>query len=96
MMDRAEYDSKILDLLSDEETYSKLKKDPTKVSERNMNKLLLQLHKDNKLSLSVYRRFRSTDALCARLYGLPKIQKTGIPLRPIVSFVNSATYELSK
>ena len=30
------------------------------------------------------------------VYGLPKIHKVGVPLRPIVSFVNSATYELSK
>ena len=28
-------------------------------------------------------------------YGLPKIHKTGIPLRPIVSFINSPTYDLS-
>ena len=30
------------------------------------------------------------------LYGLPKIHKPGIPLRPIVSFVSSPTYALSK
>ena len=30
------------------------------------------------------------------LYGLPKVHKTGVPLRPIVSFVNSPTYHLSK
>ena len=30
------------------------------------------------------------------LYGLPKIHKPEIPLRPIVSFLNSPTYELSK
>ena len=28
-------------------------------------------------------------------YGLPKIHKPGIPLRPIVSFVNSPTYAIS-
>ena len=31
-----------------------------------------------------------------RLYGLPKIHKCNIPLRPIVSFVSSPTYNLSK
>ena len=31
-----------------------------------------------------------------RIYGLPKIYKTNVPLRPIVSFVGSATYHLSK
>ena len=30
------------------------------------------------------------------LYGLPKVHKPDVPLRPIVSFVNSPTYHLSK
>lgn len=30
------------------------------------------------------------------MYGLPKIHKPDIPLRPIVSFLMSPTYELSK
>ena len=32
----------------------------------------------------------------SRFYGLPKIHKANLPLRPIVSFVNSHTYNLSK
>ena len=31
-----------------------------------------------------------------RFYGLPKILKANLPLRPIVQFVNSPTYNLSK
>ena len=30
------------------------------------------------------------------LYGLPEVHKADVPLRPIVSFVCSPTYELSK
>ena len=36
----------------------------------------------------------SRDGLSPRFYGLPKIHKAGIPLRPIVSFINSQTYEV--
>ena len=32
----------------------------------------------------------------SRIYGLPKLHKTGVPLRPIVSAIGSYTYELSK
>ena len=31
-----------------------------------------------------------------RFYGLPKVHKVSVPLRPIVSFINSPTYNLSK
>ena len=31
-----------------------------------------------------------------RFYGLPKIHKVNVPLRPIASFVNSPTYNISK
>mgnify|MGYP000966245262 CR=1 FL=1 len=30
------------------------------------------------------------------LYGLPKVDKTGIPLRPVVSYVSAPTYLLAK
>jgi hypothetical protein len=33
-------------------------------------------------------------AFRASLYGLPKIHKEGIPLRPIVNTIGSPTYEL--
>ena len=34
--------------------------------------------------------------MAPRVYGLPKIHKTGFPFRPIVSFINSPLYNLSK
>ena len=37
-----------------------------------------------------------SNAITPRFYGLPKIHKSSVPLRPIVSFVNSPTYNLSK
>ena len=43
----------------------------------------------------LYRMLYSSDGLCPRFYGLEKIHETGIPLRPIVSFINSPTYDVS-
>ena len=37
----------------------------------------------------------SSDSSSSRFYGLPKIHKPGIPLRPIVSFVDSRTNAIS-
>ena len=59
-------------------------------------KMLLDLKKAGKISDSTYKMLYSSDGLCPRLYGLSKIHKPGIPLRPIVSFVNSPTYAISE
>ena len=57
--------------------------------------MLLDLKKAGRISDSTYKMLYSSDGLCPRFYGLPKIHKPGIPLRPIVSFVNSPTYAIS-
>ena len=57
--------------------------------------MLLDLKKACSISDSTYKMLYKSDGLCPRFYGLPKIYKPGIPLRPIVSFVNSPTYAIS-
>ena len=42
------------------------------------------------------KQIRPCGSLCARMYGLPKIHKVGLPLRPVVSSVDGFTYRLSK
>ena len=44
----------------------------------------------------MYKFLRFTDSVLPHMYGFPKIHKLNLPLRPIVSFVGSATYKLSK
>ena len=57
--------------------------------------MLLDLKKAGRISDSTYKMLYSSDGLCPRFHGLSKIHKPGIPLRPIVSFVNSPTYAIS-
>ena len=83
-------------MLEDRSTYRIVTKDPTPSLERKMNSTLLSLHRDDQLPKHLYNQLRSTAGLTPRLYGLPKIHKNGTPLRPIVSFINSPTYNLSK
>jgi hypothetical protein len=96
VLNKSDYDTKMSDLLSDPDTYKKLKKDPSKLTERRMNAKLLLLKRNGKFSDSTYYNLRSTDAVTPRIYGLIKVHKENFPLRPIVSFVGSATYNLSK
>ena len=43
-----------------------------------------------------YRRLYPTGASPPKFYGLPKVHKSGMPLRPIVSSIGSVTYETSR
>ena len=96
-MDTKEYDDKILHLLSDQNTYKNLKIDPTPTLQTKIIAILLSLKKiKNKLPQKIYNLLCCSNGITPQLYGLPKIHKPGIPLRPIVSFYSSATYQLSK
>ena len=47
--------------------------DPTNKTQRKLNKMLLDLRKAGKMSDSTYKMLYSSDGLCIRFYGLPKI-----------------------
>ena len=83
-------------MLNDKQTYTALKSDPTGRTERDLNQRLLLFKKSSKISEETYKLLRSSDGLAPRLYGLPKIHKKGVPLRPIVSIVNSPIYNVSR
>ena len=87
---------KVKELLGDESTYKVLKKDPTRKTERDMNGILLKMKREGTIGEKLYRHLHSSDGLPPRFYGLPTIQKNGNPLRPIVSFISSPTFNLSK
>ena len=96
LLDKLDYEKKIESMLTAGDTYKRLSRDPAPALERRVNSFLLTLKKSGVLPNSLYYRIRSSARKTPQFYGLPKIHKLGIPLRPIVSFINSPTYELSK
>ena len=80
-------------MLADDKTYQPVEKDPTLPLERKMNALLLQLKKKGSIDQNLYNRLHSSGGSTPLLYGLPKIHKPDVPLRPIVQ---SPMYQLSK
>jgi hypothetical protein len=86
-----DYKKKIATLLQDK-AYAKLKKDPTKSIE---HKTVLLLKKSS-FPEEVCQQVRPQSSRPPRLYGLPKIHKPGVPLRPIVSTISSLTYRLAQ
>ena len=95
MMTRGDYDSKMRGML-DTTTYRRLKKDPTATQETRLSRRLKGLEKDGELSGQLYHQLRPSGSQPPRIYGLPKIHKAEVPLRPIVSCIGAPSYQLSK
>ena len=97
-MDRPDYDQKINALLNDNDIYSKLvtKRNPLNNITKDVNGFVYQLLLDNKIKQDKYYWLHCSKAVMCRFYGLPKIHKVNVPLRPIVSYVNSPANNISK
>ena len=93
VLDRAAYDRKVNNLLSDPRTYLR---DPAPALEDRRNEKLLSLKRSGSIPPPLYSKLCSSAGCTPLLYGLPKTHKPGTPLRPIVPFINSSTYQLSK
>ena len=64
--------------------------------EKRLNDIIWKQFKTDKILFFMYKCLCSCDSALPHIYSLPKIHKPNLPLRPIVSFVGSATHELSK
>jgi hypothetical protein len=91
ILNTTDYKLKIASLLGDS-AYKKLDKDPTDSIERKTIKLL----KKSSLPEDLRKQLQPSGSRAPRLYGLPKIHKEGVPLRPIVSNIGAPTYQLAK
>ncbi|BHF84131.1 hypothetical protein SprV_0902728100 [Sparganum proliferum] len=96
VMDKAEYCTKVGNLLMDKEAY-----EPSTVSEfkklvNSINNTIGKLRKAGALTRREALAAKASDTAKARFYGLPKVHKQGVPLRPIVSLRGTPTFGLSK
>nr|VZI29501.1 unnamed protein product [Spirometra erinaceieuropaei] len=96
VMDKAEYCTNLGNLLMDKEAYV-----PSTVSEfkklvNSINNTIGKLRKAGALTRREALAAKASDTAMARFYGLPKVHKQGVPLRPIVSIRGTPTFGLSK
>ena len=71
-------------------------KHPSLREQERFNKVLLDLRKNDAISDGWYQQCRSTGGQIAKLYGLAKVHKKNIPVRPIVSMPGTCYNALSK
>ncbi|UYV78915.1 hypothetical protein LAZ67_17000248 [Cordylochernes scorpioides] len=96
IMDTTEYNSKIEQLLQDKEIYEQLSKDPLPNITKEFNKKLNKIIRTHKLNKKSFENLKAEEKTLPNFYGLPKIHKPNIPLRPIVSYAGSPLYPLTK
>ena len=95
VMNTEDYKKKAEELL-DQNTYRAITSDPTMRLKNKMINMLKSIKTKGGMSEELYKRFYPTGAGSPKFYGLPKIHKQGMPLRPIVSSIGTVTYQTSK
>ncbi|KAM7304973.1 uncharacterized protein ISCGN_014873 [Ixodes scapularis] len=94
VLDRDAYEKKIQDLL-DSSAYEKLRKDPTSQVQTKLNNILSEIFKKHPDARSLHLRLLCRNGFAPGFYGLPKVHKPNVPLRPIVDFTTSPLRGLS-
>ncbi len=56
----------------------------------------LRTKKRDRFDQSTWFRIKPKNTVCPRIYGLPKVHKPGVPLRMIVDFTSSPTFNLAR
>ena len=95
VMDREEYERKSEDLLN-QPTYRVLPSDPTTKQKNKLIAILKNIKSEGGINDNIYRKLYPTGAGTPKYYGLPKVHKKDVPLRPIISSRGAATYESAK
>ena len=96
VLDKKDYTQKMQQLLEDKNTYRPLKMDPTNRQKNRLINILRSIKSEGRLADHIYKKMYPAGASSPKLYGLPKIHKKNIPLRPIVSSQGSVSYGVAK
>lgn len=95
IINRTEYLEKSQNILRDETTYKKLKKDPTITVQNKNKKIIDTLVREGFIDNEQGKKLKTGAANPPKIYFQPKIHKNNRPFRPIVSFVGSPLYSLT-
>ena len=100
IMNKNDYISKMDFILQDNSKFENLgpssEFDDTAKIEAHIQGRLLQLKKEGLLPSKIYSMIRPIGSQRPRMYGLPKIHKQDVPLRPILSMAGSAQHQLAQ
>lgn len=96
LMEASEYETKMNNIIQDETTYKKIEKDPTATLIKQNNNLIQTWLETDLINIYTAAKLKNRNTHPPKIYGLPKLHKINIPLRPITSFIQSPLYNLTK
>ncbi|UYV80589.1 hypothetical protein LAZ67_19000842 [Cordylochernes scorpioides] len=96
MMKAEEYEKKMLDLLSDPDTFHEIPTERITALSDGFKFALRTLKRNGSITPEQFQRFTSNLTGVPYIYGLPKTHKPHIPLRPIVAYHLSPALHLAK
>ena len=95
VLDSEDYTAKSEELLH-QPNYKILKADLTNKYKNKLIGLLKNIKAEGGIDDNTYRRMYPMGAVPPKYYGLPKVHKPGMPLRPIISSIGSVTHSTAK
>ncbi|XP_063603275.1 uncharacterized protein LOC134779202 [Penaeus indicus] len=98
ILNKSDYIEKMKNILSDKTKFIQIEDDCTSLiikKEDQLNNMLRKLKDSQSIDKDTYSRLFTSGSKPGVLYGLPKVHKTGCPLRPILSAIGTLNYNIS-
>ncbi|KYM99515.1 hypothetical protein ALC62_09745 [Cyphomyrmex costatus] len=95
ILDKDFYINYVKEMLNDKNTYTVIKKDPTKKITTDLRGMLSRWKRCKYINESKYKFLYISDGTLPRAYALPKIHKANCPFRIIVSSIGSPLHLLA-
>ncbi|UYV71171.1 hypothetical protein LAZ67_8002001 [Cordylochernes scorpioides] len=96
IMDRSDYIAKMKDILQDSSFFSSISPQENTTLTKMFKKSLNNMKKSGSITTEQYTHFTANLDRSAYIYGIPKVHKPGVPLRPIIAYHQSPAYAVSK
>jgi len=100
ILDTDEYNKKLDEIVLDKSKFQEVKIDENKphpiISKERSISRFLSTNIKKFVDESIFREINPSGSQPGKIYGLCKVHKTGNPLRPVVSMLNTAEYHLAK
>ncbi|UYV76498.1 SMARCD2 [Cordylochernes scorpioides] len=96
ILDSADYKKKMMDILTDEDTFKPISEKEKTLLKKSFKKSLINLKNTKTITADQFAQFTGSLDKNAYIYGSPKMHKPGVPLRPIIAYHLSPAFPMAK